>query len=134
MTGNHFFLKLFLVIAMGSFFAGTSYPEQQTKQGGSPMNTYVIFFNFTQQGMQNIKDSPKRVQDAKEVVKSMGGEFKEFYALLGSKYDTMFIVQAANDEAIARMVLAIAKKGSVTTDSHRLFTEAEYSKVISSLP
>lgn len=98
------------------------------------MNTYVIFFNFTQQGMQNIKDSPKRVQDAKEVVKSMGGEFKEFYALLGSKYDTMFIVQAANDEAIARMVLAIAKKGSVTTDSHRLFTEAEYSKVISSLP
>lgn len=98
------------------------------------MNTYVIFFNFTQQGMQNIKDSPKRVQDAKEVVKSMGGEAKEFYGMLGSKYDTMFIVQAANDEAIAGMVLAIARKGYVSTDSHRLFTETEYSKLISSLP
>jgi uncharacterized protein with GYD domain len=104
------------------------------KQGGSPMNTYVIFFNFTQQGIQNIKDSPQRVQDAKETVKSMGGEVKEFYGILGSKYDTMFIVQAANDEAIARMVLTIARKGNVSTDSHRLFTEAEFNKVISSLP
>ncbi len=64
----------------------------------------------------------------------MSGEVKEFYAILGSKYDTMFIVQAANDEAIAGMVLAIARKGNVSTDSHRLFTEAEFVKVISSLP
>lgn len=98
------------------------------------MNTYVIFFNFTQQGMQNIKDSPKRVQDAKETVKSMGGEVRDFYGILGSTYDTMFIVHAANDEAVARMALAIASKGNVSTDTHRLFTETEYGKVIGSLP
>jgi uncharacterized protein with GYD domain len=134
MARKCFFLNLLSVLVFGLFFPGTSSSEQLMKQGGPPMNTYVIFFSFTQQGMQNIKDSPKRVQDAKEVVKSMGGEVKDFYGILGSKYDTMFIVQAANDEALAGMVLAIARKGSVSTNSHRLFTEAEYNKVIGSLP
>lgn len=131
-----FFLKPLMILVMGIFLAGANYsePRQQIKQGGSQMNTYVIFFSFTQQGMQNIKESPRRVQAAKEIVKSMGGEVKAFYGILGSKYDTIFILEAANDEAIAKMVLAIASKGNVSTESHRLFTEKEYNNVITSLP
>jgi uncharacterized protein with GYD domain len=98
------------------------------------MHTYVIFFAFSAQGIQKIKESPRRVEAAKKTVKDMGGEMKAFYGILGSQFDTMFILEAPDDEAVARMVLAIASGGNVRTETHRLFTEDEYKKVISTLP
>lgn len=98
------------------------------------MHTYLVFFGFTAQGIQKIKDSPTRVEAARQMVKAMGGETKAFYGILGSRFDTLFIVEAPDDEAVARIVLAIAAGGNVRTESHRLFTETEYRKIIAELP
>lgn|GEM_PF-4468424 len=55
-----------------------------TKQEGDGiMANYIIFFGFTQQGIEGIKDSPERVQDAKQVIQSMGGKVKDFYGVMG---------------------------------------------------
>src|SRR5262245_6586551 len=98
------------------------------------MATYMILFNFTQKGIEEIKDSPARVNAAKESVRKMGGEVRAFYAILGSQYDTMFILDAPNDEMLGGMVLAIARLGYVRTQTHRLLNEGEYGKIVSSLP
>lgn len=98
------------------------------------MNTYIILFSLTQQGMEQIKDLPARVKAAKATIGKLGGEVQAFYAILGSQYDTVFIVKAADDEKIAAMVLAIARLGNVRTMTHRLFTEDEVAKIVSSLP
>jgi uncharacterized protein with GYD domain len=98
------------------------------------MATYVILFSFTQKGIKEIKDSPARITAAKEIIHKMGGEVHAFYAILGSQYDTMFILDAPNDEKLAGMVLEIARLGYVRTQTHRLFSEDEYGKIISSLP
>ncbi|MDA8085272.1 MAG: GYD domain-containing protein [Nitrospiraceae bacterium] len=98
------------------------------------MHAYVIFFGFTAQGIQKIKDSPARVEAAKQTVREMGGDVKAFYGILGSQFDTMFILDAPDDEAVAKMVLAIARGGYVRTETHRLFTEDEYGKIVSALP
>jgi len=111
--------------------AGT---DHEAKKGGATMHTYVVFFGFTAQGIQKIKESPARVEAAKQTVRSMGGEVKAFYGILGSQFDTMFILEAPDDEAVAKMVLVIASGGNVRTQTHRLFTEDEYRKVISALP
>jgi uncharacterized protein with GYD domain len=95
------------------------------------MATYMILFNFTQKGIKEIKDSPARVTAAKEIIRKMGGEVRAFYAILGSQYDTMFILDAPNDEKLGGMVLAIARLGYVRTQTHRLFSEDEYGKIIS---
>jgi uncharacterized protein with GYD domain len=95
------------------------------------MATYIILFNFTQKGIKEIKDSPARVTAAKEIIRKMGGEVRAFYAILGSQYDTMFILDAPNDEKLGGMVLAIARLGYVRTQTHRLFSEDEYGKIIS---
>ncbi len=97
------------------------------------MHTYLVFFGFTGEGIKKIKESPVRVEAAKKTVKSMGGEMKAFYAILGSQFDTLFILDAPDDEAVAKMVLAIASGGNVRTESHRLFTEDEYRNIISAL-
>ncbi|WP_242334149.1 MULTISPECIES: GYD domain-containing protein [Anaeromyxobacter] len=98
------------------------------------MASYLMQFSFTAQGIQQIKDSPARVEAAKQTVRAMGGEVREFYAILGSAHDTLFILEAPDDAAVARMVLAIGSRGYVRTETHRLFTEEEYGKVIRSLP
>ncbi len=98
------------------------------------MRTYVIYFGFTALGIQNTKDSPARIEAAKQTVRDMGGEMKAFYGILGSQSDAMFLIKAPDDEAVAKMVLAIAKGGYVRTETHRLFSEDEYKKIIWALP
>jgi uncharacterized protein with GYD domain len=94
----------------------------------------MILFSLTQKGVKEIKDSPARITAAKEIIRKMGGEVRDFYAILGSQYDTMFILDAANDEKLGGMALAIARLGYVRTQTHRLFNEDEYGKIISSDP
>jgi uncharacterized protein with GYD domain len=103
-------------------------------KGGAKMHTYMVLFGFTSEGIRNIKESPDRVAAAKEVVERMGGQMKAFYGILGSQFDTIFILDAPDDESVAKMVLTIASGGNVRTETHRLFTEEEYRKVISELP
>ena len=98
------------------------------------MATYIIFFGFTQKGIEEIKESAARVQDAKEIVQSLGGKVKDFYGIMGmADYDTLFIVEAPNDEVVAKAVLTVAKKGNVRSTSVRAFTETEYKRVIEEL-
>ena len=98
------------------------------------MAAYLIQFGFTQKGIEKIKESPARVVAAKETIRKLGGEVTAFYAIMGSEFDTLFIVEAQDDRKVAEMVLAIAAHGYVRTRTHRLYNEAEYQAVISSLP
>lgn len=97
------------------------------------MATYLIEFGFTHKGMEAIKESPKRVEAAKETVRKFGGEVKAFYAILGSEFDTMFIVEAPDDRKVGEMVLAISMRGYVRTRTHRLFNEDEFKSITSAL-
>jgi len=97
------------------------------------MATYIILFRFTQQGIKNIKESPDRVDAAKQTFRAMGAEVKEFYSVMG-KYDTVLVVEAPDDETIAKLTLAIGSLGNVRTETLRAFTEDEYRKIIADLP
>ena len=98
------------------------------------MATYLMLFTFTQEGIEKIKQLGTRVEDARKTIHQMGGELKTFYAILGSEYDTLFILTAPNDEKVAQMALAIARLGNVRTQTHRLFSEEEINKITTSLP
>ena len=99
------------------------------------MPTYVIFFGFTQQGIMDIKDSPARVEAAKKTCQAVGAKVKEFYAVMGmGQYDTMFILEAPDDEAVGKAALAIGSQGNVHSNSFRAFTEDEYKRMIAALP
>src|SRR5262245_4378259 len=97
------------------------------------MATYMILFRFTEKGIQNIKDSPQRVEAVKKTFKAVGAEVKAFYALLG-QYDTMIIAEAPNDETIAKLDLALCALGNARCETHRAFNEEEFRKIVSTLP
>ena len=45
------------------------------------MATYITLVNYTQKGIENIKESPERLEAAKQAFQGMGAELKEFYLL-----------------------------------------------------
>jgi uncharacterized protein with GYD domain len=97
------------------------------------MPTYITLMRYTQQGMENIKEGPARVDAAKEAFKAMGGELKEFYLVMG-QYDAVIIGEVPDDETVAKLSLAIGSKGAIRTETFRAFTEDEYRKIIAALP
>ncbi len=98
------------------------------------MAAYLMQFTFTQQGIEKIKQLSARGEAAKEMIGQMGGKVQAYYMILGSEFDTLFIMTAPNDEKAAEMALAIAKLGNVRTRTLRLFNEEELSRITSSLP
>ncbi len=97
------------------------------------MPTYLCLCNWTQQGIENIKESPKRLDAAKTLFREMGVEMKAFYMTSG-RYDLAIIVEARDENALARAMLAQGSKGGIRTETLRAFTEDEYRRVISSIP
>ena len=97
------------------------------------MATYISFIKYTQKGIENIKESPRRLDAAKEAFQAYGAELKEFYLVMG-RYDMVIITEAPNDEAVAKAALAIASRGAVQTETIRAFNEGEYRNIIGALP
>jgi len=97
------------------------------------MPTYITLMNFTQKGIESIKESPSRLDRAKEAARAAGGEIKAFYLTMG-RYDAVVISEAPSDEAYATTMLAIASAGAVRTETLRAFTEDEYRKIVSAMP
>jgi len=97
------------------------------------MATYMMLFRFTEKGMEGIKESPQRVQDVKKTFAQLGAEVRDFYMLMGH-YDTVFILEAPDDETATKCALAVASRGHVHTETLRAFGEGEFRRMVTELP
>jgi uncharacterized protein with GYD domain len=97
------------------------------------MPTYVSLIHYTEQGLRSIKDSPKRLEAGKKLLKDLGGELKQFYLTMGP-YDIVIVLEAPSEDVVATFALAIGAQGNVRTTHLRAFSEAEYRKIITGLP
>jgi uncharacterized protein with GYD domain len=96
------------------------------------MGTYIMLASWTEQGIRTVKESPARLDAAKQAVKSIGGEIKSFYMTIG-KHDFVVVYEAPDDAAAARFTLALAKGGNWRSQTLKAFTEAEYRDIVASL-
>jgi uncharacterized protein with GYD domain len=97
------------------------------------MATYITLVKYTQKGIENIKESPRRLDAAKEAFQAFGAELKQFYLVMG-RYDIVLVSEAPNDEAVAKAALAVGSRGNVNTETFRAFNEGEYRNIINELP
>jgi len=96
------------------------------------MPTYIMLANWTDQGAQKVKESPRRVDTAKRALADMGGEFKGFYMTMGD-YDLVMIYEAPDDAVAARFTLLLGMLGTVRTRTLKAFPEAAYREIVASL-
>ncbi len=94
--------------------------------------TYVLLTTFTQQGTENVRDSPERTDHAKEMVESLGGIWKGLFVTMG-RYDGVVIVDFPDDATAAQAVLALAESGNVTTETLRAFARDEFRDIVDAM-
>jgi uncharacterized protein with GYD domain len=97
------------------------------------MPKYISLINYTQKGIENIKESGNRFDAFKQLCESMGAKVDGFYLTMG-RYDLLVIVDAPDSETMAKLFLTTASKGAVSTETFQAFSEDEYRKIISELP
>jgi uncharacterized protein with GYD domain len=96
------------------------------------MVTCISLVNYTQKGIENVKDSPKRLKKIKKAIKAARGEVKAFFLTMG-RYDAVYIIEAKNDETVAKIMLTIGAAGNVKTETLKAFNEEEFEKIIASI-
>jgi uncharacterized protein with GYD domain len=96
------------------------------------MPTYISLMNYTDQGIQTVRQSPRRLDAAKRSLEEMGGIFRDFFMTMGS-YDLVLVYEAPDDAVSARFQLLLASQGNVRTTTMKAFPEAAYREVIASL-
>ncbi|WP_353645061.1 GYD domain-containing protein [Mesorhizobium sp. WSM2239] len=96
------------------------------------MTTYIMLVNWTEQGVKNVRESPKRLDAARKSLADMGGSFKEFYLTMG-EYDMVAVCEAPDDAVAARFALQLGMGGNVRTRTLKAFPEAAYREIINSL-
>ena len=96
------------------------------------MPAYITLCHWTQKGIENVKDSPARLDLAKKAFKAAGGKLTAFYMTI-CQYDFVTISEFPDDEAAAKALLMLAASGNIRSETLKAFPEAEYRKIIAAL-
>ncbi|MDE3809637.1 GYD domain-containing protein [Sinorhizobium meliloti] len=96
------------------------------------MTTYVLLLNWTELGIRNVRESPKRLDAARRQLEEMGGSFKDFYLTMG-EHDMVAICEAPDDAVAARFAMTLGMNGNVRTRTLKAFPEAAYRELIGTL-
>jgi len=96
------------------------------------MTTYVMLTRWTEQGMRQVKESPKRLETAKRALEEMGGSFRAFYVTMGD-YDIVAVYDAPDDAVAARFSLVLGMQGNVRSTTLKAFPEPAYREIVNSL-
>jgi uncharacterized protein with GYD domain len=84
------------------------------------MATYVVLANWTDQGIQNFRETVDRADAANEAIGRFGGSFKDLYWTVGP-YDIVGIAELPDDESATAFALALGSQGNVRTTTMRAF-------------
>ncbi len=76
------------------------------------MATYILLSTVTGEGAETIKENPERIKEVNKEVEAMGVRVLSQYAVLGP-YDFVTIVEAPDNETVARMSAELAGRGTV---------------------
>jgi uncharacterized protein with GYD domain len=95
------------------------------------MGHYILLLNWTDQGIRNVRESPKRAAGFEKLVKSLGGEASYHYTL--GQYDLVAVVTLPNDESMLKLGLELGRLGNVRTTTLKGWTKQEMTRIISSM-
>ena len=96
------------------------------------MPTYIVLFKWTDQGIAKVKNSPKRLDAGRKEFKKAGIDMKDVYLTMG-RYDLVCVMEAPDDETMAKGMLTLGSQGNVSTETLKAFPEDDYRKIVGSL-
>ncbi len=76
------------------------------------MATYIFLSTLTDDGRKTIRARPERIEEVNKEIEAMGAKVIDQYAVLGP-YDFISIVEAVDNEAVARISIELGARGTV---------------------
>jgi uncharacterized protein with GYD domain len=99
------------------------------QRGRMTMVTYVVLAKFTDQGIRNAKESPKRAEAFRQLAKTLEVTVKEIFWTQG-RYDIVTIVEAPDESSAMSLSFSLGALGNVRTESLRAFSAAEMMTIV----
>ena len=96
------------------------------------MLTYVVLATFTDQGVKNAKNSPKRGEAFKQMAKTFGVTVKDIFWTQG-RYDVVTVVESPDELSATALNLSLGALGNIRTESLRAFSSAEMMKIVAKM-
>lgn len=93
------------------------------------LSSFVIFGNWTEQGIKKVSDAPARIKETRGMIEKAGGRMQLFYT--AGKYDFVMIVEIPKDDDLMAILLCIGSMGNIRTTAMKAWTEAEGAKILS---
>ncbi len=97
------------------------------------MVTRIVLMKLTDQGIEDIKNAPKRIEAAAKAIEAMGGKLKSFYLTTG-EYDYVAIAEVPSDEAGMTFLLGLGAAGNVKTTTMGAYTREQFAEFVKKLP
>ena len=97
------------------------------------MHRYIALFKLTEQGIRDIKNAPKRIEQSISRIEAMGGKLIDFYMVLGD-YDYVAVSEWPSEEAAMTFLLALGSQGNVRTTTLKAFDRGQLTELVSRLP
>lgn len=75
------------------------------------MPTYIMMCTLTPDGVQTVKNNPRRILEVNSEVEQLGASVKAQWATLG-EFDFISIVEAPDEKTMARVSLELGSRGT----------------------
>ena len=96
------------------------------------MMTYVVLATFTDQGVKNAKDFPKRAEAFRQMAKTFGVTVKDIFWTQG-RYDIVTVVEAPDELSATALNLSLGALGNIRTESLRAFSSEDMMKIVAKM-
>jgi uncharacterized protein with GYD domain len=93
------------------------------------MGLYVMLTNLTDEGRKTVKEKPERIKEVNKEVEKMGVKVLAQYALLGA-YDFLNIVEAADNQAVAKVAVELGSRGTLSTTTLGALSVDDFIKML----
>jgi len=93
------------------------------------MVTYIVLATFTDQGVKNAKDSPKRAEAFRQMAKTFGVTVKDIFWTQG-RYDIVTLIEAPDEFSATALNLSLSALGNIRTESLRAFSAADMATIV----
>jgi len=80
------------------------------------MPYYILLSNLTDEGWKTVKEKPERIKEVNKELQTYGVRVISQYAMLG-RYDFINIVEAPNNETIAKVSIELGSRGTIKIES-----------------
>ena len=91
------------------------------------MALYIMMSNLTDEGRKTVKSNPQRIKEVNKEVEAMGVKVLAQYVVLG-QYDFINILQAPDNETIAKLALELGSRGTLQTNTYAALTLDDFIK------